>query len=178
MRIERRQDVHVVVLDCIGRLVGPNAGALMEKTLRTLGRSGAWTVVVNLVQVPAIDLAGLAGLLTGQRDVRAAGGEVRLAGFNRQIGDPATVTTLATVFNVFESVEQALDGSIPARPAPEAGADPSTIPMIQRLFRRRVTRAPCAAEADSTVGKADVSRGTRRRRPSGPRTCESRADQQ
>jgi anti-anti-sigma factor len=106
------------VLELIGRLTGLKAGGAIGAELRTLGRAGARTVVVNLARVPSIDLTGLAALVDGHREVRDAGGELRLAGVTRQIGDLVIITRLATKFNVFQTVDEAIDGAIAASPRP------------------------------------------------------------
>jgi anti-sigma B factor antagonist len=124
VRICRRQCGHVVVLELIGRLTGTKASGSIGTELRTLGRAGARTVVVNLARVRSIDLTGLAALVDGHRDVRNAGGELRLAGVTREIGDLVIITRLATMFNVFPTVDEAIDGAIAASPAPSGNNVP------------------------------------------------------
>jgi anti-anti-sigma factor len=114
--ISTRHHGHVVVLDLAGRLAGAAAADEVEAALRAFGRAGTRTLVVNLAGVASIDLTGLAALVDGHREVRAGGGELRLCGFNRGIGDLAIVTRLATMCNVFDSVEQAIEGSISVNP--------------------------------------------------------------
>jgi anti-sigma B factor antagonist len=118
VKISKRQDGQVVVLDLAGRLVGRGAASLVEEALRALGRAGTHTLVVNLRGVNSIDSAGLAGLVEGHREVRAGGGELRLAGVTRKIGDLVMITRLATLFNLFESVAQAIEGPIATHPTP------------------------------------------------------------
>jgi anti-anti-sigma factor len=113
MKITTRQDGTVVVVEPIGKLVGADASRQLEHSLRLLGRIGTRTAVVNLEQVEAIDLEGLAALVGGSREVRAAGGEVRLAGVTANIGDMVVLTRLVTTFSTFDSVKQAIDGAIP-----------------------------------------------------------------
>ena len=134
MRICRRQCGNVVVLELIGRLTGPKAGGSIGAELSTLGRAGARTVVVNLARVPSIDLTGLAALVDGHREVRNAGGELRLAGVTREIGDLVIITRLATTFNVFHTVEEAIDGAIAASPGPSRDHVPLSF-AVQPLRR-------------------------------------------
>jgi anti-anti-sigma factor len=119
--ISTRQAGNVVVLDLMGCLTGAAAAGEVEAALRALGRAGTRTLVVNLARVPSIDMTGLAALVDGHREVRAGGGELRLAGFSRGVGDLAIVTRLATMCNVFDSVEQAIEGAIPVGPVPPPG---------------------------------------------------------
>jgi anti-anti-sigma factor len=118
MKITTRQDGTVVVLELLGRLTGADAGRQLEDSLRLLGRIGTRTTVVNMEHVQEIDLEGLAALVSGYRELRAAGGEVRLAGVTANIGDMVVITRLVTTFSAFDSVRQAIDGAIP--PSEEA----------------------------------------------------------
>jgi anti-anti-sigma factor len=128
MKISTRQDGSVVVLDLVGRLTGRDAASQVEEAVRTLGRGRTRTVIVNLACVPSIDLDGLTAVADGYSELRTAGIELRLAGFNRRIADIEIVTRLATMCNVFESVEQALEGAIATSPDAESAVEPLRIP--------------------------------------------------
>lgn len=128
MEIKTRQDGHVAVLDLVGRLTGGHAASEVEEAVRALARAGTRTLIVNLAHVPSIDLDGLTALADGYRELRAAGIELRLAGFSRRIGDDEVVTRLATMCNVFESVEQAIEGAIAVNPDAAPAAEPPGIP--------------------------------------------------
>jgi anti-anti-sigma factor len=130
VRICRRQCGNVVVLELMGRLTGTKASDSIGTELRTLGRAGARTVVVNLARMPSIDLTGLAALVDGHREIRGAGGELRLAGVTREIGDLVIITRLATTFNVFRTVDEAIDGAIAASPAPSRDKVPLSFAML------------------------------------------------
>lgn len=112
MRITTRQHSHVVVIELIGRLTGSKAAREILEALRALGRAGTRTIVVSLARLRAIDEAGLAALSDGHSELRSAGGELRLAAFSRGLGDLVVARRLATMCNVFESVEQAMEGAI------------------------------------------------------------------
>jgi anti-anti-sigma factor len=112
LKITTRQDGSAVIVEPVGCLTGADAGRQIEDSLRLIGRIGTRTTIVNLEHVKAIDLEGLAALIDGYRDVRASGGEVRLAGVTAQISDMVVVTRLVTTFSTFESVEAALHGPI------------------------------------------------------------------
>ena len=126
MKIRSRQQGHVVVLDLHGRLAGAEAAAELEQALRALGRAGTRTLVVNLEEVRSIDFAGLSALVDGRQEIRAAGGELRLAGLTRQLGELVIITRLATMFNVYDSVDQAVEGAI-ALTVPPPQPHPGTL---------------------------------------------------
>jgi anti-sigma B factor antagonist len=127
VEIRTRQAGHVVILDLLGRLAGEGAAEL-EQVLRALGRAGTRTLIVNLARLRSIDFAGLGALADGRHEFAAAGGELRLAGVTRHLGDLVIITRLATMFNLYDSVEQALEGAIPtAAPQPLSAADSGTV---------------------------------------------------
>jgi anti-sigma B factor antagonist len=138
MRISERQIGNVVVVDLVGSLVGPNPAGAVENAIRRHGRTGTRTVVVNLARVRSMDLTGLSALVDGYRTLREAGGEVRLAALTQRIHDLVVITRLVTVFDTFDSVEQAVQGAIPAS-APVAtpvSMSEASLGMIGRFLRR------------------------------------------
>jgi anti-anti-sigma factor len=132
VKIRARQQGHTVILDLVGRLVGGEAAAELEQALRALAHAGTRTLIVNCDGLRSIDFAGLAALVDGRREVGAAGGELRLAGLSRHGGDLVIITRLATTFNVYDSVEAAVEGPIAAiastSPTPP---DPPTRPTVE-----------------------------------------------
>jgi anti-sigma B factor antagonist len=113
MRISERQVGAVVVLDLSGPLYGWQAAGAMEDTIRRHCRSGTQTIVVNLARVRSMDCGGLGALVDGYNTMRAAGGELRLAAVTKRINDLLVITRLLTIFDTFDSVEQAVKGSMP-----------------------------------------------------------------
>jgi len=138
MRISQRQVGDVVVLDLVGPLAGWKAAGLVKETVRRLGRAGTHTVVANLARVRSMDLAGLGALVDGYSTMREGGGEMRLASLTRRIHDLVVIARLLTVFNTFDSVEQAIEGPSPAYAgiAEPAQRSPMAVGMIHRFLRR------------------------------------------
>ena len=114
MRITERHVGEVVVLDLVGPLAGWKAAGLVKETVRRHGQAGRHTVVANLARVRSVDLAGLGALVDGYSTMRQGGGEMRLASLTKRIHDLVVITRLLTVFNTFDSVEQAIEGATPA----------------------------------------------------------------
>lgn len=136
MRISERQVGEVVVLDLVGPLTGWKAASAVEETVRRHGRAGTHTVVANLARVRSMDLAGLGALVDGYSAMREAGGEMRLASLTRRIHDLVVITRLLTVFDTFDSVEQAIGGPIPPSSAVPVPAQRGlSLGLIQRFLR-------------------------------------------
>ncbi len=63
---------------------------------------------------------------------------MRLASLTKRIHDLVVITRLLTVFNTFDSVEQAIQGATPAYAgiADPAACSPMSLEMIHRFLRR------------------------------------------
>lgn len=97
----------VKVVDCSGRVVfGDEASALRDlvKGLLTDNKQ----IVLNLGEVTYIDSGGLGMLVGLYTSAHKAGGDVKLAALTKRVGDLLQVTKLLTVFEVFDTVEQAV----------------------------------------------------------------------
>jgi len=138
MRISERQVGAVVVLDLSGPLYGWQAAGVMEETIRRHCRSGTLTIVVNLARVRSVDCGGLGALVDGYNTMRDAGGEMRLASLTRRINDLLVITRLVTVFDTFDSVEEAIEGPMPAYcGVPEGGQlCPKSLGTIHAFLRQ------------------------------------------
>lgn len=112
MTLYRRESGPVQILELVGRLTGAEAAVLVEDALITFARDSTRTLIVDLARVHRVDEQGAAALVNGHRSIRRRGGELRLAGMTRDLGERAVLTTLATSFNVFDSVDEAIDGAI------------------------------------------------------------------
>jgi anti-sigma B factor antagonist len=97
----------IIVIDCAGRLVfGEETAALREK-VRSLIAEGS-RIVLNLADVTYIDSGGLGTLVALYTTARNAGGAVKLARLTKRVGDLLQVTKLLTVFDVYDSEEEAV----------------------------------------------------------------------
>jgi anti-sigma B factor antagonist len=65
-------------------------------------------LVLNLGGVNYIDSGGLGTLVALYTTARSAGGAIKLAALTQRVGDLLQVTKLLTVFEVYDSVEEAV----------------------------------------------------------------------
>jgi anti-sigma B factor antagonist len=146
MRIIERPIQATTILDVHGKLAGPDATELLEATVRRVTRTGAERLVVNLGDVPSIDAAGLGALVAAYGVVRRSGGTLRLARPAKRLYELLVVCRLLTVFETFDSVEDALSADSEASPDPSttgAAASPpsqTSLNVIQRFLRGASTR--------------------------------------
>ena len=113
--IQQREREGVNILDLKGRVtVGPEATALREK-VAALKDAGTPKTVLNLQQVDYIDSTGLGALVIVATTMRKNGGNVKLLNLNRRNIELLVMTKLATVFEIFNDEQDAVNSYYPDR---------------------------------------------------------------
>ena len=115
LEITQREHEGVVILDLKGRItVGPEATALREK-VAALSAAGTRNLVFELNGVDYIDSTGLGALVISATSLRKAGGNVKLLNLNRRQIELLVMTKLATVFEIFNDEQDAVNSFYPDR---------------------------------------------------------------
>ena len=98
-----------VVIEFKGNVMGgPDAVKLNEK-LHELIEEDKTNIVANLGKVKFMNSSGLGMLIGGLTTMRKAGGDLRLANATDKIESLLVVTKLITVFNNFDSLDEAVE---------------------------------------------------------------------
>ena len=98
----------VTVVSCNGRITfGDEAMTLRESLKKILASSRQ--VVLNLSGVSYIDSGGLGTLVGVYSSARAAGADIKLTGLGQRLRDVLQITKLVTVFEVYETEQQAIE---------------------------------------------------------------------
>jgi anti-sigma B factor antagonist len=97
----------VLIVDCSGRFILGEESAILRDTVKKLINDHK-RVVLNLSGVNYVDSGGLGTLVSLYTTAQNAGGAIKLANLTQRIGDLLQVTKLITVFEVFDSEEQAV----------------------------------------------------------------------
>ena len=97
----------IVVVDCAGRIVFGEETAELRDQVKALITQGS-RIILNLADVTYIDSGGLGTLVALYTTARNAGGAVKLARLTQRVGDLLQVTKLLTVFEVYNSEEEAV----------------------------------------------------------------------
>jgi anti-sigma B factor antagonist len=97
----------IVIVDCSGRLVFGEETSLLREQVKSLVSRDA-RIVLNLADVSYIDSGGLGTLVALYTTARNADGSIKLARLTKRVGDLLQVTKLLTVFEVFDSEEEAV----------------------------------------------------------------------
>jgi anti-sigma B factor antagonist len=108
MKIVERQVGDVVILDLHGKiLIGEGDDALREAVTR-LSDSGKTKILLNLADVPYVDSAGLGEIVRTYTTVSRKGGKLKLLNLTKKIQDLLSITKLLTVFETYESENDAV----------------------------------------------------------------------
>ncbi len=113
--IQQREREGIVVLKLDGRItMGPEASALRDK-ITDLNAAGTRNVVLDMAKVDYIDSTGLGALVMCATSLRKGGGNVKLLNLNRRNIELLVMTKLATVFEIFNDEQDAVNSYYPDR---------------------------------------------------------------
>ena len=107
LKLSTRTVDNVLIVDCAGRIVfGEESGYLRELVKKLI--ADKHQLVLNLSGVTYIDSGGLGTLVALYTSARNNGVAVKLANLTQRVGDLLQVTKLLTVFDVYDSEDQAI----------------------------------------------------------------------
>ncbi len=108
MQIDERIVGDVTVLDLKGKMTLGEGDELLKDKINSLVSQGHKKLVLNLEGVPYIDSAGLGEIVRTYTTVSRQGGKLKLLNLTKRIEDLLSITKLLTVFETFESEEDAV----------------------------------------------------------------------
>jgi anti-sigma B factor antagonist len=108
MSMSERMVGAITLLDLDGQLtLGSSAEGLRDK-VRSLLQQGQQQFIVNLAAVPYMDSCGLGELVQAYATVTRQGGALKLLHLTSRLRDLLVITKLATVFDCYDSEDEAL----------------------------------------------------------------------
>ena len=115
LEITQREKEGITVLDMKGQLVvGEAAGAFREK-LTSLAAAGIKNVLLNMAGVDFVDSTGLGTMVICFTTFQKAGGKSKLVNLTRRNIELLVLTKLATVFEIFNDEQEAINSFFPDR---------------------------------------------------------------
>jgi|SRR5262245_26898415 anti-sigma B factor antagonist len=107
LKMDSRVEDGITIISCSGRITfGEDSAALRANLKRVLEFNRK--IVLNLSGVPYIDSGGLGTLVGVFSSARAAGADIKLVGLGQRLRDVLSITKLVTVFEVYDTEEQAV----------------------------------------------------------------------
>ena len=108
MQIAERSAGNVTVLDVSGQITFTQGDQVFKDKIHSLVHQGHKNILVNMANVTHVDSAGLGELVGAYTTVTRAGGSMKLVNLTKKLTDLLTITKLLTVFDTYESEQEAL----------------------------------------------------------------------
>ncbi|MCJ7497206.1 MAG: STAS domain-containing protein [candidate division Zixibacteria bacterium] len=108
MKLTSSENKGIVILEPKGKIMGGPDATILHDSLHELINQGKKKVVIDLAKVDWMNSTGLGILISGLTTMRNNGGELKLANVTEKIQSLLTITKLITVFETFDSIDQAV----------------------------------------------------------------------
>jgi anti-sigma B factor antagonist len=108
MNVVKRQVGGVVIFDLHGRMVIGEGDRALRQAITGLADSGKAKVLLNLADVSYVDSSVLSEIVRAYTTVTRDGGKLKLLGLPPKIQDLLSMTRLLTVFETYQSEDEAV----------------------------------------------------------------------
>lgn len=108
MQITERSVGDVMVLDVKGKITLGEGDEMLKDKVNSLVNQGQRKIILNLAEVPYLDSAGLGEVVRAYTTVSRQGGSLKLLNLTKRITDLLSITKLLTVFETFDSENDAV----------------------------------------------------------------------
>ena len=108
MKLSDRIENDIVILEPKGKIMGGPDASLLNDKIHEYIESERKKVVIDLSQVEWMNSTGLGILISGYTKLRNHEGVLKLANVTDKIQSLLTITKLVTVFETFDSVDDAV----------------------------------------------------------------------
>jgi anti-sigma B factor antagonist len=108
MKIVERQVSDVIILDLHGKILIGEGDEALRNAVARLVKGEKKKILLNLADVPYVDSAGLGEIVRCYTTVSREGGRLKLVNLTKKIQDLLSITKLLTVFETYDSEEQAV----------------------------------------------------------------------
>jgi anti-sigma B factor antagonist len=108
MQITERLVGDVMILDLKGKITLGEGDELLKDKVNSIVSQNHRKIVLNLADVPYLDSAGLGEVVRAYTTVSRQGGNLKLLNLTKRITDLLSITKLLTVFETYESENDAV----------------------------------------------------------------------
>lgn len=109
MKLTDREQNGIVILSPKGKIMGGPDASLLQDKLYEFIEQNKKKVIVDLSEVDWMNSTGLGILISSYTTLRNNDGMLKLANVTDKIQSLLTITKLVTVFEAYNSVEEAID---------------------------------------------------------------------
>jgi anti-sigma B factor antagonist len=115
LTIEKREREGIAILDMKGRITMGEEVTAFRQSVQVLTADGAQKVILNMQAVDYIDSTGLGAIVMCSTTLRNVGGIAKLLNLNKRNVELLIATKLATIFEIFNSEQDAVNSFFPGR---------------------------------------------------------------
>jgi anti-sigma B factor antagonist len=115
LEIEPRDREGITILELNGRITMGDEVTSFRQKIGDLAQTPDSKVILNMQHVDYIDSTGLGAIVMGSSAVRGAGGTIKLVNLNRRNVELLVATKLATIFEIFNDEQDAVNSFFPGR---------------------------------------------------------------
>lgn len=108
LNISERQVGDITILDMDGKITIGEGSVSLRTAIRRLLEEGKKKILLNLAKVGYIDSSGIGELVSSYTAINKEAGQLKLLNLTQKLQDLLTITKLLTVFDVYDSEEEAL----------------------------------------------------------------------
>lgn len=109
MDIKERVVNGVSVLDLSGKIVLGEGDGQVRERIKDLLSDGQKKILLNLGDVTYVDSAGLGALISSYTTTKREGAQLKLVNLTKRIQDLLAITKLITVFDTYDTEQEALE---------------------------------------------------------------------
>jgi len=106
VNVRRRDDV--TILDLKGKITIGSGDVALRNAVQEVMNSGATKVLINMADVSTIDSSGIGELVSAYTTATNRGAKLRLFNLPAKVTDILTITQLITVFDVYDTEDEAV----------------------------------------------------------------------
>jgi anti-sigma B factor antagonist len=115
LEIDKREREGISILDMKGRVTMGDEVSSFRKVVQDLVAAGSQKLILNLQHVDYIDSTGLGAVVMCSTAFRNTGGSSKLLNLNRRNIELLVTTKLATIFEIFDNEQDAVNSFFPGR---------------------------------------------------------------
>ncbi len=108
MKITERLVGDVTIIDVQGRIMFGDGEEEFKDAISRVIESGRVRLLINMAEVPHVDSVGINQVVRTYVSTRKRGGQMKLLKLSKRVRELLAITRLLTVFEAFESEEEAV----------------------------------------------------------------------
>jgi anti-sigma B factor antagonist len=115
LEISRRDREDIAILDLKGRITMGDEVSAFRSAVGELSAQSGQKAIINMGAVDYIDSTGLGAIVMCSTTIKKNGGVAKLLNLNRRTVELLVTTKLATIFEIFDDEQDAVNSFFPGR---------------------------------------------------------------